>query len=353
MAGSPVRIGLLGYGKGGRYFHAPLITSAEGCELAGVVTRSPDRRADLAVDHPGVPAYGSLAELAEAGVDAVAVTTPLDSHVLLVLEAVERGLPVVCDKPFAEDAATGRDTVLAAERAGVLLSVYQNRRWDADFLTVREVVESGVLGEVISFGSRMEQYPPESGLPTTGGGVLRDLGSHVVDQALVLFGPVHSVYAEMRVMPGEDGVEDRFFASLHHDSGVRTHLVGSLAFHGAPGPRFRVVGADATCVIEDDDGQTGRLLAGRTPADEGDAWGTVAENRWGRIHRGGVAEPVPAENGAWTSFYAGFARAVRGEAAPPVDPWDAVAALEVRDAAPRSAATGQVVRLEGIPRGPR
>jgi predicted dehydrogenase len=346
MTRSPVRIGLVGYGKGGRYFHAPLIASAEGCELAGVVVRSPQRRADLAADHPGIPAYGSLADLAEAGVDAVAVTTPLDSHVGLVREAVDLGLPVVCDKPFAVDAATGRDTVLAAERAGVLLSVYQNRRWDADFLTVREVLGSGVLGQVLSFESRMEQYPPETGLPTTGGGVLRDLGSHVVDQVLVLFGPVRSVYAEIRVLPGEGGAEDRFFAALLHDSGVRSHLVGSLAFSGAPGPRFRVVGADATCVIEDDDGQTESLLAGRTPTAEGDGWGTVPERRWGRIHRGGVAEIVPAQTGAWSSFYAGFARAVRGEAPPPVDPWDAVAALDVLDAARRSARTGQVVRLE-------
>src|SRR4051812_44709144 len=143
---TPVRIGLVGFGKGGRFFHAPLITQAQGCELAGVVVRSPGRRADLAADHPGVPAYGSLAELADAGVDAVVVTTPLDSHIPLVLEAIARGLPVVCDKPFAADAATARDAVRAAEHAGVLLSVYQNRRWDADFLTVRRVVESGNLG---------------------------------------------------------------------------------------------------------------------------------------------------------------------------------------------------------------
>jgi predicted dehydrogenase len=348
MLPSPVRIGLVGYGKGGRYFHAPLIAAAEGCELAGVVVRSPQRRADLAADHPGVPAHAGLADLAEAGVDAVVITTPLDSHLALVREAVERGLPVVCDKPFAEDAAAGRAAVLAAERAGVLLSVYQNRRWDADFLTVREVLGRGSLGDVVSFESHMEQYPPASGIPTSGGGVLRDLGSHVVDQALVLFGRVRSVYAEMRFVPGEDGVEDRFFAALHHDSGVRSHLIGSLAFSGAPGPRFRVVGADATCVVEDDDGQTERLLAGRTPADEGRSWGTVPESRWGHIHRGGRAEVVPAQTGAWSSFYAGFARAVRGEAPPPVDPWDAVAALEVLDAARRSATTGQVVRPEQI-----
>jgi predicted dehydrogenase len=341
----PVRIGLVGYGVGGRWFHAPLIGQAEGCELAGVVVRSPQRRAELAADSPGVPAHGSLAELARAGVDAVVVTTPLDSHVPLVREAVDRGLPVVCDKPFAADAPTAREVVRAAERAGVLLSVYQNRRWDADFLAVRAVLAAGGLGEVVSFESRMEQRLPPTGLPTTGGGVLRDLGSHAVDQALVLFGPVASAYAELHVLPERDGFDDRFFLALHHAGGVVSHITGSWALQDPPGARFRVVGSAATCVVPDDDGQTARLLAGRTPAEEGDDWGTVPESSRGSIHRGGVAAPVPAQRGSWSSFYTGFARAVRGEAPPPVDPWDAVATLEVLDAARRSAVTGQVVQV--------
>jgi predicted dehydrogenase len=338
MTRPPVRIALIGYGKGGRYFHAPALGAAEGCELAAVVVRSPERRADVARDHPGLPVYGSLAELTTDDVDAVVVTTPLDSHVALVREAIDLGLPVVCDKPFSADAATARDTVRAAERAGVPLSVYQNRRWDADFLTVREVLGSGDLGEVISFESRMEQYPPPGGVPTTGGGVLLDLGSHLVDQAICLFGPVRSVWAEQ-----SPHREDRFFLALRHVSGVSSHLIGSLAFQGEPGPRFRVVGANATCVVEDDDGQTERVLAGRTPADDGAAWGTVPESRWGRVHRGGVATPVPSRVGSWSAFYAGWAHAIRGEGAPPVDPWDAVAGLEVLDAARLSIATGQVV----------
>jgi predicted dehydrogenase len=349
MTPPPVRIGLVGYGKGGRYFHAPLIEAAEGCELAGVVVRSPERRADLAADHPGVPAFGTLAELAGAGVDAVAVTTPLDTHVALVREAVALGLPVVCDKPFAPDAAAARDTVTAAERAGVLLSVYQNRRWDADFLTVRDVLASGDVGEVVSFESRIEQFLPEGGVPTTGGGVLLDLGSHLVDQALVLFGPVRSVYAEAHVGP-EDGLDDRFFAALHHDSGVTSHLVGGLTLQGEPRPRFRVVGTAAACLVEDDDGQTERLLSGRTPAAEGERWGTVPSSRWARVYRGGTAVPVPSRTGSWSSFYAGLARAVRGEGPLPVDPWDAVAALEVLDAARLSAGTGQVVELPTLVR---
>jgi predicted dehydrogenase len=346
-----VRIGLVGYGTGGRYFHAPLIEAADGCELAGVVVRSAPRRADLAADRPGVPTYRSLGELAAAGVDAVVVTTPLDTHMALVHEAVGLRLPVVSDKPFATDADAARNAALAAEHAGVLLSVYQNRRWDADFLTARQVLASGALGEVVSFESRMEQPLPANGLPTTGGGALLDLGSHAVDQALVLFGPVHSVYAELHVLPGD--YDDRFFAALRHRSGVSSHVFGNWGSQGEPGPRFRIAGAAATCVIEDDDGQTGRLLEGRSPAGEGAGWGTVPESRWGRLYRGGAGTPIPSCTGAWSSFYAGWARAVRGEAPPPVNPWDAVATLEVLDALRVSATSRQVVAVEGRISGPR
>jgi predicted dehydrogenase len=294
-----------------------------------------------------VPAYDGLAALADAGVDAVVVTTPLDSHVPLVLEAVERGLPVVCDKPFAADAATAAEAVRAAERAGVLLSVYQNRRWDADFLTVRRVLASGGLGEVVAFESRMEQYPQPEGLPRTGGGALLDLGSHAVDQAAVLFGPVRTVYAELRRLPGDAGFVERFTLALRHDSGVFSHLTGHWARQGEVGSRFRVDGDLATLVVPDDDGQTDRLLAGRTPAAEGAAWGTVAEERWGRLHRAGVATTVPSATGAWSAFYTGLARAVRGEGPVPVDSWDAVATLQVLDAAVRSADSGQVVAVPG------
>jgi predicted dehydrogenase len=158
-----VRIGLVGYGKGGRFFHAPLIAAAAGCELAGVVARSAARRADLEHDHPGMAAYDDLAQLAAAGVDAVTISTPADTHVPLVLEAVSLGLPVVCDKPFALSSAAARQAVAAAERAGVLLTVYQNRRFDADLLTVRAVLDSGEVGSPgSSRGSSSSRHPAGS-----------------------------------------------------------------------------------------------------------------------------------------------------------------------------------------------
>ena len=124
------RIGLAGYGFGGRYFHAPLLASADGVEFAGVVTRSPERRAQVEREHPGTTTFDNLSALAEAGAEAVVISTPATTHIPLALEAIELGLAVVVDKPFALDAAQARTAVEAAEAAGVVLSVYQNRRWD-------------------------------------------------------------------------------------------------------------------------------------------------------------------------------------------------------------------------------
>jgi predicted dehydrogenase len=338
----PVRIGLVGYSGGGRVFHAPLIAGAAGCVLAGVVTRSAQRRSDLAGDHPGTPAYDDLPALAAAGVDAVAISTPADTHVPLVREALALGLPVLCDKPFALDPASAREAVAAGERAGLPLTVYQNRRYDADFRTLRAVLDSGRLGRVTRFESRMEQHTPPGGVPTSGGGVLLDLGSHVVDQALQLFGPATSVYAEL---DDAGGVPGRFHVALRHAGGVVSHLAGDMSMHGEPGTRFRVFGTTGGYDAPAFDGQGNALLAGGSPVSAGDAWGVVPPEHWGRLHTGANTEPWPSERGDWTALYTAFAEAVRGRGPVPVDPRDAVAALEVLDAARRSAATGQVVPL--------
>lgn len=328
MTRSPLRVGLLGYGFGGRFFHAPLIASAAGCELIGVVTRSDERRGELAQDHPGTPPYGSLAELAAAGAQAVAISTPAATHIALAREAIAMGLPVVCDKPFALDAASARETVEMAERRGVPLTVYQNRRWDSDLRTVRGLIQDGRLGVVSRFESRFERFAPRQGPPASGGGTLLDFGSHLVDQALVLFGPAYCGYAEIHSAEDQAGADDDFFAVLRHDNDVVSHLWGSWV-QGAPGPRFRVTGTAATFVIAEPDGQEAALVAGRSPATEGDQWGAEPEEHWGWLRRGQISERVPAERGRWDTFYPAFAAAVRGQGEVPVSPWDAVAALEV------------------------
>jgi predicted dehydrogenase len=163
---APVRFGLVGYGFGARYFHAPLIASAVECDLVAVATRSAERRALVTSEHPDAVVVDELAGLVAAGAEAVTVSTPADTHIPLCRQALERGLPVVVDKPFALTAADARATVELAERRRVLLSVYQNRRWDSDFRTVQALAASGALGEITRFESRFERRQP--GPPAAG-----------------------------------------------------------------------------------------------------------------------------------------------------------------------------------------
>lgn len=336
-----VRFGLVGYGSGGRIFHAPLIASAENIEFVGVVTTSEERRKQVAEQLPGVAAYDSLEALAADGVKGVSISTPASTHADLALEAIRLGLAVVVDKPFALDAPTARELVKTAEAAGVPLTVYQNRRYDSDFLTIRKLIEKGSLGTIRRFESRMERWAPERLPGVAGGGTLLDFGSHLVDQALQLHGPAQRVYAEMR---GDSELDDDFFLAMHHLSGVESHLWGSWR-QGGPGPRFRVTGSTGTFISPELDCQEEMLKSGKTPAKLGDRWGVEHQHRWGHLWRGATGAPVESSRGRWDSFYPAVADALLGNGPLPVDPWDTVRAMEVLDAARVSATTGQSVTL--------
>ena len=337
----PVRFGLVGYGFGGRYFHAPLLAAASEVDLLGVVTTSAERRAQVAAEHPGLRTFGSLEELADAGAEAVSISTPADTHTPLSEQALSLDLAVVCDKPFALDAPAANGTVQLAAARRLPLAPYQNRRWDSDFRTVRALADDGRLGTVTRFESRFERFEPEPGPPAAGGGTLLDFGSHLVDQALVLLGPVTGVYAEWR--RHANGRDDDVFVALTHADGGHSHLWGSWS-QGAPGDRFRVTGTEGAYVVGGPmDGQEAALLAGQTPATLGERWGAEPEKRWGRLRRGDEGAVVPTERGRWDVFYPAFASAVRGRGPVPVDPADAVATAAVLDAARRSATGGGVV----------
>ncbi|MFF5079315.1 Gfo/Idh/MocA family oxidoreductase [Actinoplanes sp. NPDC000266] len=337
-----VRFGLVGYGSGGRIFHAPLIASAPNIEFLGVVTTNEERRAELGKQHPKAAAFDSIADIAAAGAEAVTISTPVSTHAPLALEAISHGLSVVVDKPFALDAGAAREVVAAANEKGVKLSVYQNRRWDSDLLTLRRLIADGQLGQIRRFESRFERWQPQRKVGAAGGGTLMDFGSHLVDQALLLHGPAVRVYAEMR---GNGELDDDMFMALHHVGGVESHLWGSWR-QPAPGPRFRVVGTTGAFITGFDgriDIQEDLLKGGQSPAELGDQWG--AEPLQGKIFRGDEGTEVPTERGRWDTYYPAFAAAVRNESPVPVDPEDAVRTMTVLDAARRSARSGEAVRL--------
>jgi predicted dehydrogenase len=230
-----------------------------------------------------------------------------------------------------------------------MLTVFQNRRWDGDFLTVRRLLEEGALGDVARFESRFERWRPElsggwreSGEPQDAGGLLNDLGSHLVDQALFLFGPAAQVYAELDTRRAGAQTDDDSFVALLHQSGVRSHLWMS-AVAAQLGPRFRVLGSRAAYVKFGIDVQEELLHAGRRPDDP--LWGREPEDRWGSLGAGDEFRRIPTVPGAYQRFYEGVVLALREDAPPPVDPDGVVAGLEVLDAARKSARERRVVEL--------
>ncbi|MEU3985890.1 Gfo/Idh/MocA family oxidoreductase [Streptomyces sp. NPDC026672] len=353
--GTPLRTGLIGYGLAGSVFHAPLIAATEGLTLDTVVTSAPERREQARAEFPDVSLAAGPDELLDrAGeLDLVVIASPNRTHVPLATAALEAGLPVVVDKPIAGTAAEARKLAALADERGLLLSVFQNRRWDNDFLTLRKLIADGALGDVWRFESRFERWRPqlkggwrESGDPAEIGGLLYDLGSHVVDQALVLFGPVTQVYAESVVRRSGAAADDDTFFALTHENGVRSHLhVSSTA--AQLGPRFRVLGSRAGYVKHGLDPQEAALREGGRP---GSGWGTEPEELWGRVGAGespltGGGTPVPTLPGDYPAFYAAVARALRGEGPNPVTALEAADALDVLEAARRSARDGVAVAL--------
>ncbi len=350
----PIRVALLGYGLAGAVFHAPLIAAVDGLELAAIVTRNEERRSRARHEHPGAILLASAEDVWErAGeLGLVVVASPNRFHVPLARAAVASGLAVVVDKPLAASADEARAVVGEARERGTLLTVFQNRRWDGDFLTVRRLLESGQLGAVARFESHFERWRPqlsggwrESGEPEAAGGLVYDLGSHLVDQALQLFGPVAHVYAELDARRAGARTDDDSFVALTHESGVRSHLWMS-AVAAQQGPRFRILGSAASFTKYGLDVQEDALRDGGDPRAPG--WGLESGEHWGELATGDEARRIETVPGAYQRFYEGVVRALREDSPPPVDPDQVVAALEVLDAARLAARERRVVR----PRSP-
>jgi predicted dehydrogenase len=278
----------------------------------------------------------------------VVVATPNRFHVPIAISALSSGRHVVVDKPMAMDVREGERLVEAASRADRLLSVYHNRRWDGDFLTVRQLLAEGTLGTIDSLESRFERVAAVDGSwresATEVGGPLRDLGPHLVDQSLVLFGPARRVWAQLARRRPATEVDDSAFVAIDHRSGVQTRLWMSL-IASRVGPRIRLRGVAGEYVKEDLDAQEAQLLAGLRPGEPG--FGDEPESRWGRLYGlDGTERTIPTERGRYAIFYERMRDAIRGHGPVPVDPMDALRALRIIEAAERAAATGTVQTIE-------
>jgi len=352
MSTTPLRVGLIGYGLAGSAFHAPLVEVVPGLSLTSIVTSNPERAERARSEHPRAAVLPNAAALFEASDahDLVVVAAPNREHVPLGLAAVEAGLHLVVDKPLATSTAGARRLADAAAARGVTACVFHNRRWDGDFLTLRRLASEGVLGSLLRLESRFERWRPavnenawrEGGAPEEAGGVLFDLGPHLIDQALCLLGPVVAVYGEVRRLRPGAAVDDDFFLALGHTSGARSHLWGSHVA-AQPGPRLRALGSESAYVKWGLDVQEEALRAGSRPDEPG--FGVEPPEAWGVLGTKELSSPVETERGRYVSFYEGVERAIREGAPTAVGLEAGIATLQVIEAARASAEQRLVVAL--------
>ncbi|HEY0094650.1 MAG TPA: oxidoreductase [Archangium sp.] len=339
---APLRTGLIGYGLSGARFHAPLLAAEPAFTLAAVSTR---RAAEVSRDWPGVRVLSLDELLADPSLELVIIATPNDTHAALAERALLAGKHVVVEKPFTLDSseATRLDT-LARER-GRCLTVFHNRRWDGDFLTVRQLLEQGRLGRLFSFESHFDRFRPqvkarwkEDDVP--GGGTLWDLGSHLIDQALQLFGLPESITADLGRQRTGARATDWFHLVLRYGE-LRVLLHSGSVVH-EPWPRFVLHGEVDAWSKYGLDPQEEQLGAGLRPGLAG--WGVEPPERSGRLSHGGS---VPGLPGRYEAFYRQLAAAIAGEGPVPVTAESAGQVIRVIEAAVRSAQEGRRIPLQG------
>lgn len=337
------RVGLAGFGSAGRGIHAPLLQQA-GMTIAAVSTSDPRRAEQVRADVPDARVVADLeALLGLPGLDLIVLATPSGLHAVQARQCIDARVAVVVDKPLATDAAQAFEVVAAARAAGVPLTVFQNRRFDAEHVAARETVRSGQLGEVFRHEFRWERWRPtpkdrwrENASAAEGGGILLDLHSHMVDAAVDLFGPIATVYAE--VAARTTSAEDDAFLACRHTSGVLSHLAAT-SVSAAPGPRVRILG------------RAGAFLLNQFEDDGADIYPDLAHTgpqQCGWVYLGTQRAAVPRPAAGQVDFYRRVKEALGAPspaAAMPVDPYDAVHTLAVIDAARASAAHAKVVQV--------
>lgn len=333
-----IRTGIIGFGLSGRVFHAPFIATNADFSLDLIATGDPGRAAEAAAQHPGAQIVPSAEELlARAGdLDLVILASPAHVHLEQGLAALEAGAAVVVDKPFVPSVTDAKQLIEKSEQVGKLLAVFQNRRWDGDFLTIRKLIADGALGDIHRFESTFERWGgatrdrwQDTTTVDQGAGITYDLGSHLIDQALQLFGPATVQQAELMTIR-EGGVsDDDSFISLLHTSGVRSHLTMSRVA-AQSGPRFRVLGSTCAYKVYGLDGQEPMLKLAQWPGSDG--YGITPEAEWGTLGVDGSEEgltAVPTDDGDYPAFYAGIAASILDGAPSPTDPKDALEVVRI------------------------
>lgn len=342
-----IRVGVIGFGLAGKIFHTAVIAETPGLELACIVQRSGDEAAKA---YPGVKICRSIEEmLGDTSIQLVVVGTPSNAHFEHAMQCLNAGRNVLVDKPFTLTSDEAEELIETARQRGVLLSAYQNRRWDGDFVTLKQVLASGALGRVVSYESHFDRFREaprkdvwrESGGP--GGGTLFDLGPHLIDQATTLFGNPVSVWADVRIDRDGGAVDDAFDILLKFDK--VTALLRSTLTAAKPGPQFLVHGTKGTFIKWGLDPQEEALKAGAKFSDPG--FGEDPESKWGElIIPGKPIEKIRTAPGDYRGIYANVRDAMLGKAKLEVTPEQAWRTTRLIELARLSSAEGRRIAFQ-------
>lgn len=345
----PIRTGVVGFGLAGRVFHTAVVQATPGLELAAVVQRSGD---DAKKEYPEAHLARSVEEmLSDVGIQLVVIATPSYSHYELAKQCLHEQRHVVIDKPFTLTSEEAAKLIHMARHRNLLLTAYQNRRWDGDFQTVRQVIASGELGRLVTMESHFDRFRPEprhevwreSGGP--GGGLLYDLGPHLIDQAMALFGPPDALSASVRVERDAAAVDDAFDLQLTYDRQRLTVFLRSTLVACAAGPRFALHGTRGSFVKRGLDPQEEQLRGGMRPDAPG--FGEEPESRWGELR---VADKppqrVPTLRGDYRGFYENVRDVLLGKAELAVTPEQVWRTTRLIELARESSGQGRRLKVD-------
>ena len=351
----PKRVLLVGYGLAGAVFHAPLIAATDGLVIAGIVTSQHQEQARQAFPLATIFATFDDAMLVHDTFDVAVIATPNRWHYPQALAALQARLSVVVDKPLAPTAREAEHLIAVSQQLGVDLTCFQNRRWDGDFQTIQHIVNTNLIGQITRFESHFDRWRPapkanawrESRDPLDAGGLLFDLGAHLIDQAVLLFGRPATVYAEQRTLrPGAQVDDDTFVALTYAQSYLSVHLYMS-ALARISTPRFALQGLRGGYIKYGLDPQEADLQAGKRPGNPG--WGQDPQARWGHlltdVSDATIDGQLQTFTGDYESFYRDLYQALTNGGSIPVDPADSAYVLHLIEAAQQSQDTHQVIRV--------
>ena len=308
-----LRVGIAGYGLAGRVFHAPLLKGV-GFDVVGVLTSNPERKASAESDFSGVKVVESIEQLLELDLNLLVIATPNSVHASQAITGLKAGVPVVVDKPMGRTLKETEDIIQASKQFNTPVTTFFNRKWDSDALTIKKVINDGVIGKIFRLESRFERFREainpgswrENQNASEGGGILLDLQPHLLSTALDWFGPAELVSSSINSIRG--GVDDDSVLVLKHASGVDSYLSGS-AIVGSPGPRIRLIGDKGALIISDLDPQEAILRNGVYP--KGGVWEQSTKSK-AFIHRGDEVTEYESVNGNYAQFYTQVKEALSG-----------------------------------------